>query len=103
MSEDNAMVRFVMLLKFTPEGMANIHESPARKDSFAAEVAKAGGRVENVLWTLGEYDAVTIFTAPDDATATVLALELGKLGNVHTKLLRAFDDKEFKNILDRLL
>jgi uncharacterized protein with GYD domain len=97
------MARYVMLLKFTPEGLAHIQESPARKDSFAAEVAKAGGRVEETYWTLGAYDAVTIFTAPDEATATVLALELSKLGNVHTNLRRAFDDKEFKNILDRLL
>jgi len=97
------MVRYVMLLKCTPEGLATIRESPARKDSFAADVAKAGGQVESVLWTLDEYDAVTIFTAPDEATATVLALDLSKLGNVHTNLLRAFDDSEFKNILDRLL
>jgi uncharacterized protein with GYD domain len=97
------MVRYVMLLKFTPEGLARIQDSPSRKDSFAAEVATAGGRVEQVYWTLGEYDAVTIFTAPHEATATVLALELTKLGNVHTQLLRAFDDTEFKNILDRLL
>jgi uncharacterized protein with GYD domain len=97
------MVRYVMLLKFTAEGLAHVQDSPARKDTFAAEVAKFGGRVEQTYWTLGEYDAVTIFTAPDEATATVLALELSKIGNVHTKLLRAFDDREFKNILDRLL
>jgi uncharacterized protein with GYD domain len=97
------MARYVMLLKFTPEGLANIQDSPAREQSFAAEVVKCGGCVEQTLWTLGAYDAVTIFTAPDEATATVLALELSKLGNVHTNLLRAFDSKEFKNILDRLL
>jgi uncharacterized protein with GYD domain len=97
------MVRYVMLLKFTPEGLANIQDSPGRKETFAAEVAKAGGRVEQTYWTLGAFDAVTIFTAPDEATATVLALELSKIGNVHTNLLRAFDDKEFRNILDRLL
>ena len=97
------MARYVMLLKFTAEGLASIQESPARKDSFAAEVANSGGRVEQVYWTLGEYDAVAIFTAPDEATATVLTLELTKQGNVRTHLLRAFDDKEFKTILDRLL
>lgn len=97
------MVRYVMLLKFTPEGLARIQESPARKESFSAEVAKFGGRVEQVYWTLGEFDAVTIFTAPDEATATVLALDLTKHGNVQTNLLRAFDDKEFKSILDRLI
>ena len=52
------MVRYVMLLKFTPEGLANIRESPARKDSFAADVARYGGQVEEVYWTLGEFDAV---------------------------------------------
>lgn len=92
-----------MLLKFTSEGLANIRESPARTDTFAAEVARCGGKVEAVYWTLGEFDAVSVFTAPDEATATVLALDLTKVGNVRTNLLRAFDDSEFKNILDRLL
>src|SRR5260370_41473497 len=97
------MVRYVMLLKFTAEGLANVQNSPARKDTFAAEVAKFDGRVEQTYWTLGEYDAVTIFTAPDEATATVLALELSNLDNVHTKLLRAFDDQELNHIVHRWL
>jgi uncharacterized protein with GYD domain len=33
----------------------------------------------------------------------VLALELAKMGNVTTNLLRAFDHSEFQNILERLL
>ena len=97
------MVRYVMLLKFTPGGLASIQESPNRSQSFAAAVAKTGGCLESILWTLGEYDAVCTFTAPDEATATVLALDLAKLGNVTTNLLRAFDHSEFQNILDRLL
>jgi uncharacterized protein with GYD domain len=97
------MARYVMLLKFTAEGLATIQDSPVRKESFAAAVATSGGQVEQVYWTLGEYDAVAIFTAPDEATATVLTLELTKLGNVRANLLRAFDDEEFKSILDRLL
>ena len=96
------MVRYVMLLKFTPEGMATIKDSPARKECFEAEVAKAGGRVEITYWTLGEYDAVTVFSAPDEATATALTLDLSKLGHVRTCLLRAFDLSEFSKILERI-
>jgi uncharacterized protein with GYD domain len=97
------MVRYVLLLKFTQGGLASIQDSPARSETFATEVAKTGGCVESVLWTLGEYDAVCVFTAPDEATATVLALDLVKLGNVTTQLLRAFDHSEFQDILERLL
>lgn len=97
------MVRYVMLLKFTPEGLAKIQDSPTRSETFATEVARKGGHVENVFWTLGEYDSVCVFTAPDEPTATVLALDLAKLGNVTTNLLRAFDHSEFQNILERLL
>jgi uncharacterized protein with GYD domain len=97
------MVRYVMLLKFTPEGLANIQDSPARSESFATDVANKGGRVENQFWTIGEYDSVCVFTAPDEATATVLSLDLAKLGNVTTSLLRAFDHSEFQDILGRLL
>src|SRR5262249_40887453 len=42
--------------------------------------------VTNVFWTLGAYDGLLIFEAPDDETATALMLHLGKAG-------RADDDR----------
>jgi uncharacterized protein with GYD domain len=93
------MARYAMLLQFTEQGIKDIKDSPARAMSFRAEAAKAGAAVEGQYWLLGEYDGLIVFNAPDEGTATSLALRLGGLGNVRTCLCRAFDEAEFKAIL----
>ncbi len=96
------MVRYVMLLKFTDKGIATVKDSPTRAEAFRAAAAKAGATVESQVWTLGEFDGVVLFTAADDATASSLALELGRHGNVRTSMLRAFNAAEFRDIVNKL-
>ena len=96
------MARFVMLLKFTDKGIAGIKESPSRAEAFRSAAAKSGCTVESQFWTLGEYDGAVVLAAPDYAAATALALDLGRLGNVRTTMLRAFNAAEFKEIVAKL-
>ena len=42
-------------------------------------------------WTSGRYDTVAFTEAPDDETATAVALTPGSQGRVRTETLRAFD------------
>jgi len=93
------MVRFVVLLKFTDTGIRSVEDSPARAKSFAALAKKAGVKIESILWTLGPFDGVLQFKAPDEQTAVALMLGLHKQDNVHTQMLRAFDADEFGDIL----
>ncbi len=58
--------------------------------------------MESVLWTLGEFDGALQLLAPDEKTATALVLSLHKADNVHTRMLRAFDADEFREILSAL-
>jgi len=55
--------------------------------------------VEAQYWLLGEYDGIAILTAPNEAIATGLALNLASHGNVRTCLCRALDEAEFKAVL----
>ena len=61
-----------------------------------------GCTVKEIYWTQGQYDVVTIVDAPDDASATALAMSAGKLGNVRTQTLRAFTAAELAPILDKV-
>jgi uncharacterized protein with GYD domain len=54
-----------------------------------------------VYWTLGSYDLVTIVEAPDDETVTAFALAAGSQGNIRTTTLRAFDQEQFQQILNK--
>ena len=93
------MARFVMLHKFTDQGVTHIKDSPNRVAAFRQAAAKVGVTVEAIYWLLGDYDGLVVLDAPDEAAATALALNLGARGSVRTHLCRAFDEAEFRAIL----
>ncbi|MBI5772206.1 MAG: GYD domain-containing protein [Verrucomicrobia bacterium] len=95
------MATYIALVSFTQQGLQNIHESPHRAAAFKSAARKAGCKVRELYWTLGEYDGVVVFDASDDQNATGLMLALSSLGNVHTKTLRAFTAAEFAAIVDQ--
>jgi uncharacterized protein with GYD domain len=94
---------FITLMNFTDQGVRNVKDTVERAKSFR-EMAKSkfGVEVKDVLWTLGEYDVVTITDAPDEETATALSLALSSLGNVKTQTLRAFTAEEMSGILAKM-
>jgi len=51
-----------------------------------------------MYWTLGQYDQVCAFDAPDDETAASVLLAADMLGNIRTQTLRAFTAAEMKKI-----
>ena len=97
------MPTYITLSNFTHQGIQNIKDTTKRADAFKTAAKKAGCTVKEIYWTQGQYDAVTILDAPDDATATALAMSVGRLGNVRTNTLRAFTAAELEAILDKVV
>ena len=97
------MPTFVVLAHFTDQGIRAASESPKRADAFKAMAKKVGATVKEFLWTLGSYDMVTIIEAPDVEAITALSLSIGKLGNVRTLTLRAFNEAEMKGIVKKVV
>lgn len=93
------MASFVTLAKFTEQGIKNVSHTAKRAGAFRDMAKKMGATVKDVYWTLGRFDVVAIFEAPDDETANRLVLRLGSLGNVRTETLRAFSAQEMGQIL----
>jgi uncharacterized protein with GYD domain len=52
-----------------------------------------------MYWTLGHYDQVCVFEAPDDETPASVLLSADMLGNIRTQTLRAFTSSEMEKIL----
>ena len=61
-----------------------------------------GVTIKQMYWTLGEYDQVCIFEAPDDETAASVLLAAGMLGNIRSQTMRAFTAAEMDGILARI-
>jgi uncharacterized protein with GYD domain len=72
-----------------------------RANGFRQLVEQAGGQVREMVWTMGEYDFITVFQAPDDESAAALVLRVAAAGNVHTKTMRAFDADQMTDIITR--
>ena len=94
------MATFITTIKFTENGIQNIHESPKRAAAFKTAAKKLGVKVKDVYWTLGGFDGVLVFDAPDDETATAAMLHLSSQGYVHTTTARAFGSTEMEKIVD---
>lgn len=96
------MTRYLLLLRFTEQGVKAVDRSPARAAQFRDVVAAAGGNVSFQFWTTGQWDGCALLETPDEQTAASLVLGLGKAGNVRTQTMRVFDEQEFKSIAEKL-
>ena len=96
------MATFVSTIKLTEQGLKTIKETTKRAASIKAAAKKMDVKVTNVFWTLGAYDGLLIFEAPDDETATALMLHIGTNGNVQTTTVRAFTATEMDGILAKM-
>jgi uncharacterized protein with GYD domain len=94
--------RYVVLVNWTEQGIRNVKETLQRTDSGGEIAEKHGLTLEQAYWTVGPYDMVTIFEAPDDEALSAHLLEIGSLGNVRTTTLRAYNEEEMSGILQRL-
>ena len=96
------MPNYVVLMNWTDQGIRTVKESVQRRDRADAQAERHGARIEQVYWTVGPYDLVTLFEAPDDESITAMLLELGSAGNLRTTTLRAYDHEEMSGIVQRL-
>ena len=97
------MGTYVVLAKFTEQGIRNAKDSPKRADAFKEMARTFGVTVKDIVWTQGRYDIVTIVEASDKSSAMSLNLSFGALGNVRTETLRAFSAAEMTKIVGKML
>ena len=96
------MATFITTTHFTDQGIKAIRDTCKRAEEFKATAKKMGAKVTGLYWTLGAFDSVVVFEAPDEATATAVMLQIAALGNVRTQTARAFDAAEMQKILGLL-
>src|SRR5215510_5215450 len=96
------MASYVYLIQFKDQGIRNIKDTVKRGDAAIAEAQKMGLKIVEEYWTMGAYDAVVIFEAPDDETMSAFILKVGPLGKVTGQTLRAFRRNEIEGILSKI-
>ena len=94
------MVRYLSLLKFTPQGLQKMEQSTERAHAFRLEAEAAGVTVEAAYWGVGAYDGVVILTAEDEHAALRQIARLARGGNVQPESLRLYSAEEFDELLN---
>jgi uncharacterized protein with GYD domain len=96
------MPTYISLVQFTDKGIQSAKQTTQRVADWAAKVQPMGVSIKQMYWTLGQYDQVCVFEAPDDETAAAVLLAADMLGNIRTQTMRAFTTSEMDNILAKV-
>ena len=96
------MSTYIMLANWTDQGAKNIKDSPRRLDAAKKALEDVGGEFKSFFMTMGDFDMVGIYEAPDDAVAARFTLQVGQLGNIRTRTLKAFPESAFREIIASL-
>ena len=96
------MATYISLVQFTDKGIQAARHTTERLADWSAKVQSRGVSIKQMYWTLGHYDQVCVFEAPDDETAASVLLAADMLGNIRTQTMRAFTAKEMESILGKM-
>ena len=96
------MTTYVMLANWTDRGRQAVTDGPKRLDEAKRMLADMGGHMREIYLTMGQYDLIGIFDAPDDAVAARFTLMLSQLGNIHTTTMKAFPEEAYRHIVNSL-
>jgi uncharacterized protein with GYD domain len=96
------MPAYIALANWTDRGAQQVKESPARLDLMRKTLKEMGGELRTLYMTMGDYDLVFVYEAPDDAVAARFTLLLGQLGTVRTRTLKAFPEAAYREIIHSL-
>lgn len=93
------MATYVMLLNWTDQGIRHVKDSPGRLDAARDLCRQHGAEMTAFHMTIGVYDMVAVFDAPNDETYAKIALSIAKGGNVRTTSLKAFEESQYREII----
>jgi uncharacterized protein with GYD domain len=91
-----------MLANWTDQGARQVKDSPRRVDAAKKALVEMGGEFKSLYMTMGDYDLVAIYEAPDDAVAARFTLLLGQMGTVRTRTMKAFPEAAYREIIHSL-
>jgi uncharacterized protein with GYD domain len=100
--EEGSMVRRIMLMKLTDQGVKDIKNAPQRIEQGTKAFEKVGGKMIGFYAVTGEYDYIAIGESPNDEVGMAFVMGLSAFGNVRTTTIQAFTTEEFAEMVKKL-
>lgn len=96
------MPTYIIMSKWTPQGLQKIKESPTRLDAARKAYEAVGIKITAFFMTTGRYDMIAVVEAPDDVTFAKALLRNASQGSFTTETCRAFTEGEYRQIMSGL-
>ena len=96
------MSTYIMLSRFTQQGLQNIKDGPARVAAARQTLKGLGCELKDFYLTMGQYDSVVVVEAPDDATIAKASIAIGSLWNSRIETLSAFTEEQYRDLVGQL-
>ena len=93
------MAKFIMLGNWTEKGVQNVNDTLKRARGVRELFASMGVNAREFFWTMGQYDVVLTFDAPDDETMMRATLAVVKQGYLKTTTMRGLGEQEMERVL----
>jgi uncharacterized protein with GYD domain len=93
------MPTYIAMLKWTPQGLQNVKQSPSRLDAARKGFQAAGATMKSFFMVTGRYDMIAVVEAPDDATLAKALLATTSMGSIMSETCRAFTEDEYRHIV----
>ena len=93
------MPTYLALLKWTPQGLQNLKQSPSRLDAARKGFEAAGVKMKDFYMVTGRYDMVAFVEAPDDVALAKALLSTAAQGSITSETCRAFTEDEYRQII----
>jgi uncharacterized protein with GYD domain len=99
---EDRMPTFTLSLNWTDQGIRSVKDAPKRAEASKELARKVGVEIKEVYLTSGDNDILLLLDAPDGDNVAKFALALGALGNVRTRIARAWPQSEFQKLISEL-
>ena len=96
------MPTYIALLKWTPQGLQDVKQSPSRLDAARKSFDVAGVKMKEFYMVTGRYDMIAICDAPDEGAVARALLSVTSKGSITSETCRAFTEKEYREIIGDL-
>jgi uncharacterized protein with GYD domain len=93
------MPTYIIMAKWTSQGLQNLKQSPSRLDAARKAYAAVGIKMMAFFMTTGRYDMIAILEAADDVTFAKALLANASQGSFTTETCRAFTEDEYRQIV----
>lgn len=96
------MPTYVMLIKWTEEGIRTVQDAPKRVERARNLFKSVGGTLKDFYFVFGRYDMIGIAEAPSDDAVAKVVLKNGTFGMARIETLKAFSEAEGYEIIKEL-